>query len=70
MAKTAEDYCKAIDRYLLPREHPDHIDEQAMNTILSSHRFNFAATKPQGNPCTPAHTDLTTFNQGGRSRLA
>ena len=36
-ANAADLYCAAIDRYLLPREHLDHIDEQTCMSILGAH---------------------------------
>lgn len=33
----ADRYCAAIDRYLLPEDHDDHIDEQQMSAIMGAY---------------------------------
>ncbi len=38
LAPTADQYCEAIRRYILDRDHPDHIDEMRMWSIMSMRR--------------------------------
>lgn len=62
MAKTTEAYCQAIDDFIA-----DKINYEQCSAIMSADRFNFAATRPQGNPANPDNETLATHGWGGRS---
>lgn len=62
MAKTADEFCRAIDDYLAER-----ITYEECSGIMAADRFKFSATTPQGNPANPDNTALASHSWGGRS---